>query len=55
LASLANRFLPRPTGASGDEARLGRDSQSDWAPSTLTALSDRAAARNNEVPRPKLA
>ena len=55
LASLTNRFLPPATGASGDQARLGRDSQSDWAPSTLTTLSDRAAERNNERPRPTLA
>jgi NAD(P)-dependent dehydrogenase (short-subunit alcohol dehydrogenase family) len=55
LASVANRFLPAPTGASGDAARLGRDSQSSWAPSPLTTLSDRAAERNNEVPRPTLA
>ena len=26
LASLANRFLPAPSGAEGDRARLGRDS-----------------------------
>jgi short-subunit dehydrogenase len=55
LASLANRFLPGPSGASGDQARLGRDSTSRWAPSRLTTLSDRAAARNNELPRPRLA
>ena len=52
LASLANRFLPTATGAEGDEARLGRDSASSWAPSRLTMLSDRAAERNNEVPIP---
>jgi len=52
LASLANRFLPGPTGSIGDAARLGRDSKSPWAPSALTALSDRAATRNNEAPRP---
>jgi len=55
LASLANRFLPAPSGAEGDRARLGRDSTSSWAPSRLTRLSDRAAGRNNELPRPKLA
>jgi NAD(P)-dependent dehydrogenase (short-subunit alcohol dehydrogenase family) len=54
VASLANRFLPAPSGTAGDQARLGRDSSSRWAPSRLTALSDRAAARNNELPRPKL-
>jgi NAD(P)-dependent dehydrogenase (short-subunit alcohol dehydrogenase family) len=55
LASLAGRFLPAPSGADGDQSRLGRDSSSRWAPSRLTTLSDRAAARNNELPRPKLA
>jgi short-subunit dehydrogenase len=54
VASLANRFLPAPSGADGDQARLGRDSSSRWAPSRLTVLSDRAAARNNELPRPRL-
>ncbi len=52
LASIANRFLPAPTDASGDESRLGRDSESAWAPSGLTTLNDRAAERNNELPRP---
>jgi len=52
LASIANRFLPGPTGATGDAPRLGRDSKSPWAPSRLTTLSDRAARRNNEAPRP---
>jgi short-subunit dehydrogenase len=53
VASLANRFLPAPSGAAGDQPRLGRDSSSRWAPSRLTVLSDRAAARNNELPRPR--
>jgi NAD(P)-dependent dehydrogenase (short-subunit alcohol dehydrogenase family) len=52
LAALANRFLPAPTGHEGDESKLGRDSTSAAAPSVLTTLSDRAADRNNEVPRP---
>ncbi len=52
MASVANRLLPRPTGASGDQPRLGRDSTSRWVPSRLTTLSDRAAVRNNELPRP---
>ena len=54
LASLANRFLPAPTGAAGDQPRLGRDTGSRWMPSRLTVLGDRAAARNNELPRPRL-
>jgi NAD(P)-dependent dehydrogenase (short-subunit alcohol dehydrogenase family) len=52
LASAGNLLLPAPTGPEGDEARLGRDSTSEAAPSVLTTLTDRAAARNNEVPRP---
>jgi len=55
IASMANRLLPAAAGAEGDRARLGRDSRSRWAPSVLTRLSDRAAARNNELPRPNLA
>jgi NAD(P)-dependent dehydrogenase (short-subunit alcohol dehydrogenase family) len=52
LASVANRLLPGPAGASGDRSRLGRQSASSWAPSKLTTLSDRAALRNNELPDP---
>jgi NAD(P)-dependent dehydrogenase (short-subunit alcohol dehydrogenase family) len=49
--SLANRLiLPAPTDESGDRARSGWQSLSDWAPSKLTALTDRAAAANNELP-----
>lgn len=49
--SLANRLLPRPAdGSSGDERHSGWQSQSRWAPSTLTRLTNRAAAENNEVP-----
>ena len=51
IMGLANRLLPGPTGEAGDHARSGWQSQSKWAPSTLTRLSDRAAAENNEVPR----
>jgi NAD(P)-dependent dehydrogenase (short-subunit alcohol dehydrogenase family) len=50
--NLANRLLlPPPTDASGDQARSGWQSQSEWAPSLLTRLTDRAAAANNEVPQ----
>jgi hypothetical protein len=52
VASLVNRLLPLPTGAEGDEPRLGRDTHSPAAFSFFTRLSDRAAARNNELPRP---
>jgi NAD(P)-dependent dehydrogenase (short-subunit alcohol dehydrogenase family) len=46
--SLMNRLLPGPAPVGGDEARPGRASESAWAPSVLTTLSDRAAERNNE-------
>ena len=46
---LANRLLPGPVGAEGDLRRRGRQSESKWAPSLATALSDRAALVNNEV------
>jgi hypothetical protein len=50
--SLANQFvLPGPTDASGDQARSGWQSPSEWAPSKLTMLTERAAAQNNELPR----
>jgi NAD(P)-dependent dehydrogenase (short-subunit alcohol dehydrogenase family) len=48
VLSLVNRLLPRPGGINAQNAR-GSDSQSAWSPSLLTALSDRAAVRNNEV------
>lgn len=47
---LVTRLLPDPTGPEGEVARPGRESTSPLAPSPLTALSDRAAARNNELP-----
>lgn len=46
---LANDILPRATGVEGDRNRPGRESASAWAPSFATALTDRAAAANNEV------
>jgi NAD(P)-dependent dehydrogenase (short-subunit alcohol dehydrogenase family) len=46
----ANIMLPEATGESGNRARPGWQSVSDWAPSRLTQLSDRAAAENNELP-----
>ena len=48
--SIANQLLPGPTNESGDQARSGWQSLSDWAPSKLTTLTDRAAAENNELP-----
>jgi len=48
---IANRFLPAPTDdVDGEESHSGWQSSSEWAPSTLTRLSERAAARNNELP-----
>ena len=48
--ALANRLLPPPGDTSDTAARSGWQSLSDWAPSRLTTLSDRAAAENNELP-----
>lgn len=48
LLSVVNRLLPGPNG-SGTRLFKGSESQSAWSPSLLTALSDRAAARNNEM------
>jgi NAD(P)-dependent dehydrogenase (short-subunit alcohol dehydrogenase family) len=47
MMSFMARLLPGPA-PDGDEARTGRESESAWAPSALTTLSDRAAGRNNE-------
>jgi hypothetical protein len=49
--NLANRLLPGPDAESGDEPRSGWQSASEWAPSKLTTLTERAAAQNNELPR----
>jgi hypothetical protein len=49
VSALAARFLPPPDRTAGTEGRLGRESASWWAPSRLTRLGDRAAARNNEL------
>ncbi len=53
--ALMNRLLPDATGPTGNVTRPGRESASKWAPSPLTALSNVAARRNNEVPRPTTA
>jgi NAD(P)-dependent dehydrogenase (short-subunit alcohol dehydrogenase family) len=42
-------LLPGPTGVSGDMIKPGRGTRSEWAPSVLTTLSDRAAEENNEL------
>ena len=48
ILALVNRLLPGPGGIGRKRAK-GRESESSLAPSFLTALSDRAAARNNEL------
>jgi NAD(P)-dependent dehydrogenase (short-subunit alcohol dehydrogenase family) len=49
MMTLAARALPRPAGLSGDEAWPGRDARPAKLPRMVTALGDRAAARNNEL------
>lgn len=46
---IATKFLPGPAGVEGDSLKSGRQSSSGWAPSSVTTLSDRAAAVNNEL------
>lgn len=47
--AIVARLLPGPTGADGDVARPGKESESEWAPSKLTAPTYTAAERNNEL------
>jgi NAD(P)-dependent dehydrogenase (short-subunit alcohol dehydrogenase family) len=47
---VANHLLPAAIEGGGTSAHSGWQSLSDWAPSKLTRLTDRAAARNNELP-----
>jgi NAD(P)-dependent dehydrogenase (short-subunit alcohol dehydrogenase family) len=49
LLMLSNRALPGPAGAAGDRPRKGWQSESKWAPSLATTLTDRAAVANNET------
>lgn len=51
LLGLANRLLPRPTGDQNGDAHSGWQSVSRFVPSRVTALADRATARNNEIPQ----
>jgi short-subunit dehydrogenase len=46
--AMINGLLPGPT-PGGDDARRGRDSESKWAPSPLTAPTYKAAGENNEL------
>jgi NAD(P)-dependent dehydrogenase (short-subunit alcohol dehydrogenase family) len=47
---LANRFLPQPAEHDSEQTFSGWQSGSEWAPSQLTRLSERAASLNNELP-----
>ena len=47
---LASRLLPSSTNGMGNVAHSGWQSSSPWAPSSLTRLSERSAAENNELP-----
>jgi NAD(P)-dependent dehydrogenase (short-subunit alcohol dehydrogenase family) len=52
LMSLVNELiLPAPSPDAGEGRHSGWQSLSNWAPSRLTTLSERAAARNNELPQ----
>jgi short-subunit dehydrogenase len=48
LLAVVNRLLPAAGGA-GRAAVRGRDSESAWSPSLLTAAGERAARRQNQV------
>ncbi|HWI59391.1 MAG TPA: SDR family oxidoreductase [Bacillota bacterium] len=50
LTSLANRLLPNPVLEGASQIQPGHQSQSKWAPSWLTRLSEEAARKNNELP-----
>ena len=49
--AVINQLLPAPSMSDGDEARPGRENESDIAgpPSPLTAQTYRAAEENNEM------
>lgn len=47
--AMVNRLLPGPASADGDVARPGRESESEWAPSALTAPIYEAARDNHEL------
>ncbi len=49
VMALMNRLLPGPSGPDGDRERPGRESESAWAPSALTATTYKAAEENNET------
>ena len=49
LMMMVSRLLPASGGPEGDRSKRGRESESKWAPSWVTTLSDRAAVLNNEM------
>jgi hypothetical protein len=50
MATANTTLLPGPADGAGTEARSGWQSLSEWAPSKLTRLTERAAIENNELP-----
>lgn len=50
LMALVAQLLPGPPAHGGKQAHTGWESQSEFAPSPLTILADRATERNNERP-----
>jgi hypothetical protein len=48
VMALIDRVLPGSDGR-GVRSAKGKDSTSEWSPSLLTVLTERAAARNNEI------
>jgi hypothetical protein len=48
--TVADRMLP-VMGGIGERGARGYESESGWSPSILTVLTERAAARNNEMRR----
>jgi NAD(P)-dependent dehydrogenase (short-subunit alcohol dehydrogenase family) len=50
MATANSVVLPPPSEAAGPEAHSGWQSLSNWAPSKLTRLTERAASENNELP-----
>ena len=48
--ALASRLLPAPADAAGDVEKRGFESRPSWLPAFATAMTDRAAVRNNEMP-----
>jgi NAD(P)-dependent dehydrogenase (short-subunit alcohol dehydrogenase family) len=50
MATANTTVLPAAVDGSGTDAHVGWQSLSDWAPSKLTRLTERAASENNELP-----